>query len=359
MIRRRRDLAACLGLAALVLAACGKKGPPVAPEVRAPQPVADLTGAVHAFAIELVWTPPNRRVDNTRLRDLAVTRIFRVEDGGGAEPKAAMLVDGQIAGYAELASIRPAEPAPAVVRGNRIVFADQQGLAYGRRYTYVVVAGDAQGRIGPPSARVSVTYVPATEPPVNLAAEAGERAARLSWAAPSRLIDGSPATETLAYEVLRAPSAEAELTPLTAAPIADRVLTDRDLENDRTYYYAVRAVRVVSGTRVYSSPSPRVAVAPRDMTPPSPPANLIAIPSEATVRLSWSPSPESDVAGYVVYRAADGGAFERVGSTNAPTTTFVDRTVTRGTYRYVVTARDTAARPNESRRSSEVRVSVP
>lgn len=359
MNRLGRGLAACLGLAALALVACGKKTPPVAPEVRAPQAVADLEGAVHGSVIELAWTPPGRRADNTRLRDLALMRIFRVEDDGSGEPKAAMLVGGRIAGYAEVASIRPAEPAPAVVRGSRLVLADGQGLAYGRRYTYVVVAGDAQGRIGRPSARISVTYVPAAEPPGNLLAEAGERAARLRWEAPTRLIDGSAPTEPLAYEVLRAPAVDAELAPVTRSPIAERAWTDRDLENDRTYSYAVRAVRVVSGTTAYSAPSPRVAVTPRDLTPPSPPTNLAAIPSEATVRLSWTASPESDVAGYIVYRAAAGGAFERVGATRVPDTTFVDRGVTRGSYRYAVTAQDSAARPNESRRSNEVGVSVP
>jgi hypothetical protein len=77
------------------------------------------------------------------------------------------------------------------------------------------------------------------------------------------------------------------------------------------------------------------------------------------VRLTWSASPESDIAAYIVYRAAAGRAFERVGSTRAPTATFVDRDVTRGTYRYAVTAQDSAVRPNESGRSNEVVVSVP
>jgi hypothetical protein len=65
------------------------------------------------------------------------------------------------------------------------------------------------------------------------------------------------------------------------------------------------------------------------------------------------------VAGYIVYRAPEAGGFERIGSTTAPSTTFVDRTVTRGVYRYTVAAQDRAARPNESRRSNEVRVTVP
>jgi hypothetical protein len=65
------------------------------------------------------------------------------------------------------------------------------------------------------------------------------------------------------------------------------------------------------------------------------------------------------VAGYIVYRAPEGGAFERIGSTTTPSTTFVDRAVTRGSYRYAVTAQDRAAQPNESPRSNEVRVSLP
>jgi len=121
----------------------------------------------------------------------------------------------------------------------------------------------------------------------------------------------------------------------------------------------VRALRVVAGTTVYGRPSARIAATPRDVTPPSPPTNLVAIPSEGVVRLSWTPSPETDVAGYIVYRAPATGGFERIGSVDVPATTYLDRTVARGTYRYVVTAQDRAARPNESRRSNEVRATLP
>ena len=77
------------------------------------------------------------------------------------------------------------------------------------------------------------------------------------------------------------------------------------------------------------------------------------------MRLAWKASPDEDVAGYVVYRAAERGDFVRVGSTRAPTTVFVDRDVPRGRHRYVVSAEDAAARPNESAHSIEVRVTVP
>ncbi|MEK7700471.1 MAG: hypothetical protein AAB418_00560, partial [candidate division NC10 bacterium] len=186
-----------------------------------------------------------------------------------------------------------------------------------------------------------------------------EREARLRWAPPPRLLDGSAAPAALAYEVLRAPAADAPLTVVARAPAGALALTDRELENDRTYYYAVRAVRVEGATTAYGAPSARAAVTPRDMTPPSAPTNLVAIASEGEVRLSWRTSPESDVSGYIVYRAEASGAFVRVGSTRAPATTFVDRDVTRGAHRYAVTAEDSGAIRNESGRSNEATVTVP
>src|SRR5439155_1475459 len=91
---------------------------------------------------------------------------------------------------------------------------------------------------------VSVIYVAAAEAPGDLVAEAGEREVRLRWCAPARLLDGGAAPETLAYEVLRAPSPDAAATPLTRTPPGQLALADRNVENDHTYFYAIRALRV-------------------------------------------------------------------------------------------------------------------
>jgi len=358
MSPRARRAAGVL-LAALGLAACGRKGPPAAPETRVPRAVGDLTVVIRESTVELTWTNPVRRVDSTPLRDLTLARVFRVDDAGGGEPKAAMQVDGRIAGYMEVATVALDAPAPARVAGPRVTVVDDRDLAYGRRYTYVVVTADARRRTSPPSRRVSVTYLAAPEPPVSVTARPGEREARLAWQPPARLVDGSPATGPLAYEVLRAAAADAELTPVATAAPGQLTFTDHGLENERAYSYAVRALRTEGGTTAYGAPSARVAVTPRKTTPPAPPANLVAIPSEATVRLTWSPSADSDVAGYIIYRAPARGPFDRVGSTRVPTTAFVDRDVPRGTYRYAVTAQDAASLPNQSRHSDEVTVTVP
>jgi hypothetical protein len=77
------------------------------------------------------------------------------------------------------------------------------------------------------------------------------------------------------------------------------------------------------------------------------------------VRLSWTPGVEADLGTYVVYRARESGPFLRVGSVRAPASTFTDRDVPSGRYRYAVTAQDTSVRANESARSNEVTVTVP
>ncbi len=301
---RRRALAPLLVAAVVVaaLGACGRKGPPVAPERRVPQPVADLRGLVREGGIELAWSLPRRRVDNSRLIDLGMARVFRADDAGQGDPKPALLKDDRVAGYTEVGTVRLAEPPSPLVQNGRIVFADRRNLAVGRRYTYVVVTADAEGRTSPPSARLTLTFVSAPR--------------------------------------------------ITST-------TDRGLENERVYYYAVRAIRQDGTTQAEGEASVRVAATPTDVTPPAPPSNLVAIPSDLTVRLSWTPSVDADLGGYVVYRAEGAGPFVRIGSVRAPGTTFTDRNVAPGGYRYAVTAQDTSVRANESARSNEVSVTVP
>jgi fibronectin type 3 domain-containing protein len=77
------------------------------------------------------------------------------------------------------------------------------------------------------------------------------------------------------------------------------------------------------------------------------------------MRLAWNPSPEDDVALYAIYRAVGDGELIRIGTTQTPTTVFVDRDVSAGTrYRYAVTAIDRARNANESPRSNVVTVTA-
>jgi fibronectin type 3 domain-containing protein len=308
--------------------------------------------------VELRWTNPSRRVDNTAVRDLALIRVFRVEDSGAGEPRAALRSRGQIAGYEEVATVRLAEPAPATVDGSRMILADRQGLTYGRRYTYVVLAEDAQGRLSPPSAREAVMYIAPPAAPRDVEATAGEGHVQLRWTAPDRLVDGSPVQGAISYEIART-TGEGASESIALGPVTETTFTDRDLINDTAYAYAVRALRT-EATAVARGPlTAPVASTPQDLTPPGPPGHLVAVAAAGDVRLSWAPSPDPDVGRYVVYRTDPRGGTTRAGSIEAPAATFVDRAVAPGTYRYAVTAQDRSARGNESARSNEATVVAP
>jgi predicted small lipoprotein YifL len=354
----RRRLALGL-LAALTLAACGRKGPPVAPEVRVPAPPSALTAVVQSEGVALSWVDPARRVDGTRLRDLVEARIYRVEDAGEGPAKPAVLVDDRIAGWMEIARLRLAE-APGARGGGARAFVDRSPLRYGRRYTYAVVVDDARGRTSAPSPRASVVFLPAPEPVTAVRVEPGDREVRLTWDPPARLVEGTPARPDMpVYEVLRAMAPDAAPDVVTAVPITETEFVDRGLDNDRTYYYAIRPILRQDASTAAGQASAPVPATPARVTPPSPPTSVVAVVSPGTVQLSWRPSPEPDVAGYIVYRAAGGAPFERVGSVGRSATVFIDREVSPGTYRYAVTAYDASVRANESPRSAEVSVTVP
>jgi fibronectin type 3 domain-containing protein len=306
--------------------------------------------------VVLAWTNPSRRADNTALRDLTSARVYRSEDDGLGQPRAAVLRRGRIAGWDEVTAIPLADR--EVGRDQRLSVEDHQGLLPGRRYSYVVLTEDAQGRVSPPSPRVSVVLIAVPEAPGGLTAQAGEREVRLAWKPPERLADGSPLTGRITYEVLRGEDAAIPGQAVTPKPTEATAFVDRSVENDRTYRYVVRALRQDAATLARGAPSPSAEATPRDMTPPAPPDDLVAVPAIDSVQLSWRPSPDADVASYVVYRARAGEAFTQVGSTPPTRTVLVDAGVPPGTYRYAVTALDAGARPNESARSNVVTVTV-
>jgi len=354
----RRALALAAVALALAIGACGRKGAPVAPERRVPMQVIDLEGVLRNGVVELTWTAPRRRADNTRLIDPGVSRLYRTEDSGQGEPRPAMLVDDRIVGYKEIASFKLGDPAAPTAQRGRFTFTDRN-LTLGHRYTYVVTSTDREGRTSAPSRRLSLAIIAAPEAPEDVRAVPGDREVHLSWRPPTKLTDGGPVETPLIYEVLRATGPDAPLAVVSRTEPGVTTALDGNLENDRVYYYAIRSVRRDGVATAEGMSSARVSATPADTTPPRPATALVAIASARSVRLSWTPSQDPDVIGYVVYRASADGSFERVGSVRAPATTFTDRDVAPGVYRYAVTAQDSSVRANESVRSNEATVTVP
>jgi predicted small lipoprotein YifL len=360
-VNRRRLRLVSLPLLIVVLAACGKKGPPIAPERRLPAAAAGLQTVIDERSIVVTWTNPGTRVDGTPLKDLTAVKLYRREDSDGGALKPALLSSGRVVGYDEIATVRLDSPAPATVSGHTMQWVDVQRLVLGHRYVYVVTAIDSQGRSSPPSERRAITFLAAPAPPGHVQVSAGDRRVTVTWDPPTEFIDGTAASPgELRYLVLRGAGVEGALAPITPQPIAETSFSDSELENDSDYRYAVRALRVDPRAAATGAASAAVTATPAVTTPPSPPRDLVVVPSPAAFRLAWRASPEPNVAHYAVYRAAGTGPFIRIGTTLVGNTTFVDRDVRAGTsYRYAVTAVDNARRPNESAHSNEVAATAP
>jgi hypothetical protein len=350
--------AGLVAVAVLALVACGKRANPVAPQLRVPQAVTDLTATARHDGIELAWTLPRRRVDKGPLFDPGVARLYRTEDSGAGEPRAAMLVNDRIAGYTEIASFPLTDPATKSADA-RLAYTDRRDLTYGRRYTYVVTTSNTRDHVSAPSPKASVTFIAAPEPPRAVRADAGDAQVRLTWEPPARLVDGTAITNPVSYEVSRTADPTSAPTAVGRTATGETSFVDRGMANDVTYQYTVTAIRSEGAATGTSAASAPVAVTPAKSTPPAPATDLTAIPSRGEVRLSWKPSASPDVAAYLIYRAPPGGPFTRVGSVRPPATTFADRNVPPGRYRYAVTAQDASTRANESARSNEVMVTVP
>ena len=219
----------------------------------------------------------------------------------------------------------------------------------------------AQGRTSAPSRRLSLAIIAAPEAPEDVRAVPGEREVHLSWRPPTRLTDGGPVETPLIYEVLRATGRRRP---------ARRGAPDRAGRDHRAGRQSGERSRVLLRDPV--RPSRRRGHGGRDefgprrrRRPPTPrrrgrPPRWWRLPRERSVRLSWTPSPDPDVIGYVVYRASADGSFERVGSVRAPATTFTDRDVAaRRSTATPSPPRTPASRANESVRSNEATVTVP
>ncbi|HTS61314.1 MAG TPA: hypothetical protein VMH28_04785 [Candidatus Acidoferrales bacterium] len=149
------------------------------------------------------------------------------------------------------------------------------------------------------------------------------------------------------FRVFRKPEGAEEFA--LAATVDKPEWTDPDAEFGKRTAYLVQSMVKVDDKLAESDLSNEVSIAPVDTFPPAVPSGLHATVGPASVELSWDPNTEPDLAGYRVYRAVGGGAFEKIADLS-PVPSYSDKPVERGkTYRYAITAFDKAG--NESART--------
>ena len=191
---------------------------------------------------------------------------------------------------------------------------------------------------------VVLPVIAAPAVPESVTATATAQGVRLTWRAPANR-----------FRVLRR-TADTEYA--VAATVEAPEWTDTAAEFGKAYHYEVQAlVALPNGKLAESDHSAEASITPKDTFPPATPTGLHADPAPASIELAWDRNTEPDLSGYHVYRAAAGGAFEKVADVSQ-IPSWSDRAVEPGkTYRYTVTAVDQAG--NESPRCSPVSAALP
>ena len=198
---------------------------------------------------------------------------------------------------------------------------------------------------------------PRPDPPPGVVAKAsGSREVTLSWSAPR-------SEGVVHYVIERAKvskeDAKIQIAETKATVFVDGGTRDSTLEDSTEYLYQITAVNRVGSVGFPSDPV-QVLTAPR----PSKVVDVAARSEEVRcVPLMWSPSVESDVIRYEIYRSLDPhGAFDRVGHVRGrDVTSFLDggrnpgqlSDQTRYVY-YLVAENDVGARSEPSRLVSAV-----
>ncbi len=334
-----------ISLVVLLLLACGRKGPPVAPRPAVPAAVA-LSVVVEGRTVLLRWTRPTRNADGSPLTDLNHFLLLRAAEplpGGPAEEASPLRLRDAVP------AVRPEN---AAVEGETYRYVDgaREPLAFGVRYTYRIVAVTDRGISGPP-ASAAVEVHPPPAPPRALKAEAGEGVVTLAWQAQPPGEGPAPS----GYHVYREESGSAGPVRITRFPVEGTRYVDLNVQNERRYRYTVRAVAGEGPGARESEPAGPAEAFPEDRTPPAPPRGLTAVREGDAIHLRWMPSLEPDLLGYRVYRRAlPDGRRVLLTPDPVPEPDYQDRPPP-GLVAYTVTAVDRSRRRNESTPSAEVR----
>lgn len=365
-----------------MLGGCASPGEPIERKPPVAQAVGDLAAQQVGNSAELTFNMPDQTTDRRPLTQPIAVEIFRdfvaPAAARSAGPPATLLV-----------TIPPAMVSNYVTQG-RFHYTDELRPEDFQRHPdsvaiYAVRTRASVKKESAPSNVATVRVYPLPAAIDDLKAEVTHTGIQLTWTPPAKTPVGAvpPITTYRVYRALLPQAGTAQPgTPQPAgkppagtnapnAPLTKIAETqspgflDTQMQFGNTYTYSVRSVVQAGGEERESGDSNRVTILARDTFPPTSPEGLIVVfvPAQgsepAHLELSWNISPETDLAGYNVYRSEQGGVQgTRINSELLPTPSFRDMNAIPGrTYYYSATAVDRSG--NESTPGAGVSGEVP
>jgi hypothetical protein len=352
----RRTAAALLALGLAASWGCGKKGPVMAPLVRAPQAVEDLSVSRVGDSVSLRWTNPSATIAGSPLARVTEVEVWMVEEpktSGGPAPRPAR-ADFEKKG--RLLERLPEDRLALIVQKDtpkpRLVLTldiDPKELAQESLFFSLRVR-DEKGRRSEFSEPAGLPAAPALAPPSDVRAEVLADHIELNWQPPPGQ-EGAAASGVGGFNVYRS-EGDAPPVRLNAEPLKANDYRDDSFTFGKVYRYFVRSAAAAPAT-VESRDSEIVTVDAVDRFPPAAPRGLTTISGQGFVALSWEPAREPDLAGYRVWRREAGrSAWTMLKELPPAESSFTDATVEKNRrYVYAISAFDRAG--NESAKSEE------
>jgi hypothetical protein len=236
------------------------------------------------------------------------------------------------------------------LKGGDFIFLDKEA-PLNMMAVYQVVLIDAEDRKSTPSPIAGAPRLPPPAAPLGVKAMPADGVINLAWAPVTTLANGQKAEDIVGYVVFR--SLQGVEQRVNDDATTATTLSDRGVVNGQTYHYRVATLRKKGPYAVLGPFSDKVKAVPGDVTPPSPPTELLAVSTPKGIFLRFAPSPEPDVAAYVVMRRIKqkGGEWENLTPKPITENGYVDEKVKiGGTYLYKVKAVD---RNNNMSKASE------
>jgi hypothetical protein len=369
--------------ATLLLAACASMAPPQPPSLDLPKPPTDLRAVRKGDTVILTWTVPDRTTDKQKIRSGGATQICRGSEAPltqcGTPVGQALPLKANRSGGKSVEE-KPAKEKPAGSKSGEdkvtTSYTDSLPAATlsdnpSADAIYAVEVLNADGRSAGLSNQVRVPTIRTLPPPSDFEAKVTKEGVVLNWRDEhdAASFDSANSGERVrySYRVFRRQEGSEQKNLVGDVPAGVHTLTDSAFEWEKTYFYRVETVIVVTRPdktelQIEGADSAEVKVFADDVFPPAVPAGLQAVFSgpgqQAFIDLVWAPVTDLDLNGYNVYRREEGSAWVKINSQVVKTPAYRDTNVAAGkNYVYTVSAVD--VRGNESARSDETSERVP
>jgi hypothetical protein len=371
-------------VSSLWLIGCAAPGEPIERKAQVPTAIADLAAQQQGNDVILTFTMPKETVERRPLKQTPAIEIYRkFEPAPGPTAPTGKAT-------AELILTIPPAMVDHYSQKNHVrvvsaLDAGDLGQHIGWTASYTVRTRASIKKESADSNQADVRIYPAADPIEDVKAEVTHAGIVLSWTPPKKTPAGTtPAIA--AYHIYRAeavpgvqtqpePAANAFISvsevPKLKVPFArigetpETSFQDMQVEFGTTYVYSVRSLSQYPDVTLESADSNLIVVTPRDTFPPAAPQGLVVVvvPAQGEnpgyLDVSWAISPETDIAGYNVYRTEqDGVPGARLNSELLLTPAFHDMNAEPSHhYMYTATAVDRAG--NESHASEPAPASIP